>query len=216
MTNNKDLKDIRREYGNNPTNSHGFLENPLNLFESWFNEILTTDIIEPNAMALSTAGLDYKISSRMVLMKSFSANGFTFFTNYNSKKSKQINENPNASLLFYWYPLGRQVIIEGIVKKISQKESDEYFNSRPNDHKIATLASPQSEVIPSWGFLKSQYESFEKMYGNKDILRPSNWGGFILKPEKYEFWQGKPSRLHERIRYMMMDNGEWKQEILAP
>jgi pyridoxamine 5'-phosphate oxidase len=167
-------------------------------------------------MTLATASLDALPSARIVLLKGFDENGFVFFTNYESYKAQQLAENPKACLVFFWKELQRQVRITGLIQKINAKQSDEYFKSRPESSRIGAWASPQSRVIESRDWLDEKFnELVNKMEGNSDA-RPPYWGGYIVKPVVIEFWQGRPSRLHDRIQYTLEDNGGWKIERLAP
>lgn len=187
--------------------------NPIELFEKWYLEAKEADIIEPNAMTLSTAFKNIP-SSRIVLLKKFDSSGFTFFTNYDSKKAKEIDTNPNASLLFYWDKLFRQVRIEGKVIKISNDESDNYFNKRPFLSKISAIISKQSKKIQSRDKLKNKYkELLEK--SDESIKRPKNWGGYILIPKYFEFWQGQENRLHDRIVFKKKSN-QWETYRIYP
>lgn len=188
-------------------------KNPFRQFEIWFDEILNSQIYEPNAMILATA-LNNLPSARVVLLKGFSENGFKFFTNYLSRKGKELEQNNNASLLFYWMEFERQVRIEGIVEKISKEESLEYFNSRPLESRYGALASNQSEVIPDREYLEKKFTQLKNKYGDIPPM-PENWGGFILKPKLFEFWQGRPNRLHDRIVYEKISEG-WKTYRLSP
>jgi pyridoxamine 5'-phosphate oxidase len=167
-------------------------------------------------MTLATATRNGEVSARIVLLKSFDERGFCFFTNYESKKGKMLTENPHAALVFYWQPLDRQVRIEGTVTKMSAEESDAYFRSRPADSQIGALASPQSQTIPNRDFLESRFKQLEEQHNDNIIPRPANWGGYRLAPTSIEFWQGQPSRLHDRLVYRKLDDGRWKIERLAP
>ncbi|KAF3445982.1 hypothetical protein FNV43_RR11160 [Rhamnella rubrinervis] len=193
---------------------------PIDQFRKWFEEALATGLKEPNAMALSTAGKNGKPSSRIVLLKGFDKNGFVWFTNYESRKAHEISENPHASLLFYWDGLNRQVRVEGSVQKVSDEESEQYFHSRPRGSQIGAIVSKQSSVIPGRNVLYELYQELEENFSDGSLIpKPKHWGGYRLKPEVFEFWQGQKSRLHDRLRYSPADiNGErvWKIERLAP
>lgn len=188
---------------------------PVNQFKKWLNEAIEACVNEPTAMALATATRDGYPSVRIVLLKKVIPGGLIFFTNYSSRKGRQITENPHAALVFYWAELERQVRIEGDVKKLPEHESDEYFYSRPLGSRIGAWASPQSEVIPNRAFLDEMVLKFQKQFQSGTIERPENWGGFCLEPKVIEFWQGRESRLHDRIRFTKAD-GKWKIERLAP
>lgn len=189
---------------------------PTKQFALWFDEAIAAQLPLPNVMTLATATTDGKPSARVVLLKSFDANGFVFYTNYNSSKSKELMENPRAALVMYWQEPNRQVRIEGIVQKISDEESDNYFQTRPLDSQISAVASPQSEVISSREELEKKFKEIEKHYRDQPVSRPSYWGGYRLKPTKIEFWQGRAARLHDRILYILQDDGSWAIKRLAP
>ncbi len=183
-------------------------------FEKWFKEAVEAKVNEPNAMTVATADSDGKPSARILLLRNFSPNGFVFYTNYTSRKGKEIMENPNAALLFFWPELERQVRIEGVLKKQSNEESDLYFNSRPRESKLGAWTSSQSKVIESRKVLDEEYKKIAEKYPN-DVPRPEHWGGYVLEPLNIEFWQGRPSRLHDRLLYSKEKNS-WKIERLAP
>ncbi|XP_062078057.1 pyridoxine/pyridoxamine 5'-phosphate oxidase 1, chloroplastic isoform X2 [Humulus lupulus] len=192
---------------------------PINQFRKWFEEAVGAGLKEPNAMALSTAGKNGKVSSRMVLLKGFDENGFVWYTNYESQKAHELSENPHASLLFYWDGLNRQVRVEGSVQKVSDEESEQYFHSRPQGSQIGAIVSKQSTVVPGRNVLYELYKELEEKYSDGVIPKPKHWGGYRLEPELFEFWQGQKSRLHDRLRYSPEEtNGErvWKVERLAP
>jgi pyridoxamine 5'-phosphate oxidase len=210
-----DLFDIRRDFALKTLDEQDVTPDPIVFFEQWFNEAIQAEALEPNAMNLATATPDGRPSSRIVLLKQIKPEGFVFFTNYNSKKGVQLANNKYCALNFVWHELERQVRIEGTVGKIPDAESDSYFEVRPAKSKLGAWASPQSEVIPNRQYLEQLVFDFENKFSGKQILRPSNWGGYIVKPLMIEFWQGRKSRLHDRIRYTLTD-GEWKIERLAP
>jgi pyridoxamine 5'-phosphate oxidase len=170
----------------------------------------------PEAMTLATADSDGRPSARMVLLKSFDDSGFVFYTNYNSRKARELDANPYAALVIYWAQLDCQIRIEGQVSRVSKRESDAYFQSRPRDSQIGALASPQSEVIGSREELETRARELEVFHGNRRIKRPDNWGGYRLETARIEFWKGRPSRLHDRILYERRDDGEWTIQRLAP
>lgn len=211
-----DIAGIRKIYSQKTLSEESIDSNPITQFDKWWNEAVASDIEEVNAMTLATASADGIPSARIVLLKGFSEKGFVFFTNYDSFKGKQLLENPKACLVFFWKELERQVRITGIVQKTSDEESDEYFYSRPYESQLGASISPQSTVIENREWLENRYNEFEKQSSKLTIQRPSHWGGFIVKPVIIEFWQGRPSRLHDRIEYSLQENGEWENERLAP
>jgi pyridoxamine 5'-phosphate oxidase len=211
-----DIAGIRKTYSQKTLSEESSDSNPITQFDKWWKEAVASDIGEVNAMTLATASADGIPSARIVLLKGFSEKGFVFFTNYDSFKGKQLLENPKACLVFFWKELERQVRITGIVQKTSDEESDEYFYSRPYESQLGASISPQSTVIESREWLESRYNEFEKQSSKLAIQRPSHWGGFIVKPVIIEFWQGRPSRLHDRIEYSLQENGKWTLIRLAP
>ncbi len=213
----KDLSNHRKTYNKQELLENNCPENPMELFQQWFYEIEESDSSEEsNAMTISTVGLDGFPKNRVVLLKKFSWEGFIFYTNYNSEKGKAIADNNNICLSFFWHTLERQVIIKGKAEKIAENLSDGYFESRPDGSKLGALASNQSEVVKSKEELDKTLASLEKKYRDKEIPRPKHWGGYIVKPISIEFWQGRPNRMHDRIRYVLQENFEWKIERLAP
>lgn len=214
MSNN--ISGIRKEYKQAALTEQDVDHNPFNQFQRWWNDALSASIDEVNAMTLSTASADGVPAARIVLLKGYDDNGFVFFTNYESFKGKQLAENPRASLLFFWKELERQVRITGITEKISQEDSDAYYNSRPEGSRIGAWASPQSQVIANREWLEERVVAVEKEFTEKPILRPSFWGGYRVKPVTIEFWQGRASRLHDRIQYSLQPGGNWIIERLAP
>ncbi len=211
---NNDIADIRKDYTLKSLSEKDVLPNPANQFGIWWNEAITSNIDEVNAMTLATIKPNNTPAARIVLLKDFNEAGFTFFTNYLSAKGEQLFANPNAALCFFWKELQRQVRIEGIVKKVDNGISDEYFNSRPVGSKLGAWASPQSKVIANREILEENERQYQKEFGN-DIKRPAHWGGYILQPTYFEFWQGRSNRLHDRICYTF-ENNNWKIERLAP
>ena len=211
-----DIAGMRKTYSQKILSETGIEPNPIRQFDNWWQEAVASDIDEVNAMTLATASVDGIPSARIVLLKGFSEKGFVFFTNYNSYKGKQLMENPKACLVFFWKELERQVRITGIVEKTSARESDDYFYSRPIGSQIGASVSPQSTAIENREWLETRYTEFEKKAPDTAIQRPHHWGGYIVKPVIIEFWQGRPSRLHDRIEYSLQGNGGWKIERLAP
>ncbi|MEJ5262223.1 MAG: pyridoxamine 5'-phosphate oxidase [Ignavibacterium sp.] len=209
----KTLINLRKSYEKGELIESKINPNPFKQFENWFEEVLKSNIYEPNAMILATA-LDNKPSARVVLLKGFDETGFKFYTNYLSRKGKQISSNPNAALLFYWMELERQVRIEGKIQKLSREESLEYFNSRPLESRLGALASNQSEVIPDREYLEKKFNQMKDLYGENPPM-PENWGGYKLIPDLFEFWQGRPNRLHDRIVYERHESN-WKIYRLSP
>jgi pyridoxamine 5'-phosphate oxidase len=189
--------------------------NPIKQFAKWYDQVLSAGIPEADAMTLATAARDGQPSARVVLLKSFDERGFVFYTNYDSRKGKELAENPRACLVAYWMPIKRQVRIEGTIEKISDEESDQYFHSRPLGSKLAAWASNQSEVIQSRAELEKEFEEFGWKFGD-NIPRPPNWGGFRIQPATIEFWQGRENRLHDRLRYRLQPDGTWMIERLGP
>ncbi len=212
-----DLSHYRKSYQKRALLENVIRENPLEQFQQWFYDAEAANgPDEPNAMTLSTLGLDGFPKSRVVLLKKYTHEGFVFYTNYNSEKGKAIAQNPKVCLSFFWSHLERQVIIKGEAEKIAENLSDGYFESRPWGSQLGALVSPQSEVIPSRAVLEEAWADLEKQYKGKTIQRPPHWGGYIVKPVSIEFWQGRPNRLHDRIRYTLRDNIDWHAERLAP
>lgn len=190
--------------------------NPFKLFRHWFDEAIASGSRLPDAMTLATANREGKPSARMVLLKQADELGFVFYTNYNSRKARELDENPHAALVCYWVQLDRQVRVEGSVERVSAAESDEYFRTRPRESQLGALASPQSEVIENRHFLEQRFRDFEGMYRDRHVSRPAHWGGYRLKPEVIEFWQNREGRLHDRILYERQSDGTWTIKRLAP
>jgi pyridoxamine 5'-phosphate oxidase len=209
------LSVLRKEYSLKKLTKKDVSPDPVMQFRTWFDEAKASITGEPNAMVLSTSGSDGKPSSRVVLLKNISEKGFVFFTNYSSRKGRNLEKNPFAALLFFWGELERQVRIEGRVEKISYEESSEYFATRPRLSQIGALASKQSKVIERRSELEDAFHSLDKEFEGKEIPMPGNWGGYIVIPDYFEFWQGRRSRLHDRISYRH-DEGLWKIERLSP
>jgi pyridoxamine 5'-phosphate oxidase len=212
-----DLGAYRKSYEKSELIEKSIPEDPINLFNKWFHEVEDNGGIEEvNAMTVSSIGLDGFPKSRVVLLKKFTYEGFIFYTNYNSEKGKAIAANPKVCLSFFWPTLERQVIIKGIAEKLAENLSDGYFESRPTGSKLGAIVSDQSTVIPSRDFLESALKKLEIEFEQTEIKRPLHWGGYLVKPETVEFWQGRPNRLHDRIRYQLEPNYTWKIERLAP
>lgn len=222
IVNMKNIADVRRDYKLETLEKSGTLDNPIAQFEVWWKEVIESNIDESNAMTLCTVGANNHPSARIVLLKGFSAAGFVFFTNYDSRKATDITANPHASLVFFWKELERQVRVEGIIEKVSGAESDEYFNSRPEASKIGAWVSPQSKVIASRETLEETEARLLQQYNGIAVPRPPHWGGYLVKPSMIEFWQGRPGRLHDRIRYSLKTASNnptenvWSKERLAP
>ena len=213
----EDLSNYRKSYGKSQLLEDTIPEDPINLFHKWFHETIDFGgVDEVNAMTVATIGMDGFPKSRVVLLKKYDEEGFIFYTNYNSEKGKAILNNPKICLSFFWHSLERQVIIKGIAEKISETISDNYFSTRPDGSKLGAIVSAQSEVIPSREYLDNKLKELELSYQGKAILRPKNWGGFLIRPVEVEFWQGRPNRLHDRIRYKLLDNFNWKIDRLSP
>ena len=210
------IADIRKEYKLQALSEKDILKDPFAQFTKWWQETIDSGIDEPNAMTLATASADGMPDGRIVLLKGFDEKGFAFYTNYNSAKGQQLLENPRATLVFFWKELERQVRISGLVSLAPGGMSDDYYNSRPEGSRIGAWASPQSETIDSREWLEANEARIAELWTGKIIPRPGHWGGYVVKPVKMEFWQGRPSRLHDRILYTLQNTGSWKIERLAP
>lgn len=210
------LADIRREYSFETLSEKEVAKDPIKQFGKWWEEAVNSKIDEVNAMTLATASADGLPSARIVLLKEYNEQGFVFFTNYESFKAQQMAENPKACIVFFWKELERQVRITGLIQKISKEQSDQYFKTRPESSRIGAWASPQSRVIDGRHWLDEKFNELVGKMEGTDIERPPHWGGYIVKPVVLEFWQGRPSRLHDRIQYTLEESGEWKIERLAP
>lgn len=212
----KDLGNYRKSYEKSELLLSNVPDNPLQLFQTWFYDAdASNSIDEANAMTISTLGLDGFPKSRVVLLKKYTYEGFIFYTNYNSEKGRAIAENNNVCLSFFWHAAERQIIIKGKAEKIAKNLSDGYFESRPKGSQLGALVSNQSEVIERVE-LENSLKKLEEKYQNTPVERPENWGGYIIKPVEIEFWQGRPNRLHDRIRYQLQENFDWKIDRLAP
>ncbi|MBA4744623.1 MAG: pyridoxamine 5'-phosphate oxidase [Muricauda sp.] len=213
----KDLGDYRKTYEKSELTEASIKENPLEQFQKWFYEVEASEgVDEPNAMTISTIGLDGFPKSRVVLMKKFTFEGFIFYSNYQSEKGRAIAANPSVCLSFFWPNMERQVIIKGTAEKIAENLSDGYFESRPHGSKLGAIVSDQSKVVPSREYLEDKLKQLEQKYESKEVPRPEHWGGYLVRPISMEFWQGRPNRLHDRIRYSLQEDFDWKIERLAP
>jgi pyridoxamine 5'-phosphate oxidase len=211
----KQLERIQKEYRNHGITKSMLPEDPITLLKIWMEEAVSGDLPDPNAMAISTVGRDNFPSTRTVLVKEMNTDGLVFYTNYHSRKGKDLEINPFVSALFFWAVLERQVRIEGRVEKISGAESDRYFSTRPRVSQIGAWASPQSEPLESREALEIRFKEIERKFEGKSIPRPSNWGGYRIIPAYFEFWQGRPGRLNDRIAYVTAGK-HWEKERLAP
>ena len=213
---NRDIASIRKNYAHSELTEQDAATDPIVQFDKWWKDALAAEIDEVNAMTLATASSDGVPAARIVLLKEFSSEGFVFFTNYNSFKGRQLTENPKACLVFFWKELERQVRITGLVQKVDAAESDAYFQSRPEGSRIGASISPQSQIIENREWLENKWNEAAGEWSGKPIERPAHWGGFRVKPVLVEFWQGRPSRLHDRLEYSLQENGGWKRVRLAP
>ena len=213
---NKSIADIRKDYQLQTLLETDIAADPFTQFNQWWDDAVKSELDEVNAMTLATASLTGMPAARIVLLKSFSDTGFVFFTNYNSHKGKELEENPQACLIFFWKELERQIRITGIVEKVTDLESDEYFNSRPAGSRIGAWASPQSTVIESREVIENNIVKVVEQFAGSEITRPPHWGGYVVIPTIIEFWQGRPNRLHDRLQYSKIQDGSWRIERLAP
>ncbi|MET0635622.1 MAG: pyridoxamine 5'-phosphate oxidase [Chitinophagaceae bacterium] len=211
-----DIAGIRQTYASRSLSEADITPDPVSQFAKWWKEAVDSEVPEVNAMTLATASNDGVPAARIVLLKGFSADGFVFYTNYESYKGIQLEENPKACLVFFWKELERQVRITGIVQRTSPEDSEEYFHSRPRGSQAGAAVSPQSRIIESREWLESAYNRFEQANADREILKPDYWGGYRVVPVVVEFWQGRPSRLHDRIQYSMQEDGNWVTARLAP
>jgi pyridoxamine 5'-phosphate oxidase len=212
----KRIADLRQEYSAQNLNESEVAADAVDQFGKWWQQAVSSEIKEPNAMILATASADGLPAARVMLLKGFNTEGFLFFTNYKSYKSMQLEENPKACLVFFWGELEHQVRVVGLVSKAGDAINDEYFQSRPLGSRIGAWASPQSSVVESREWLDTRFDKLTQEYSGKDISRPPHWGGYLVKPVTIEFWQGRPGRLHDRIQYSLQEDGTWKIERLAP
>lgn len=210
------VADLRKEYTFQGLNEADADPNPFGQFKLWFEQALNAQLPEPNAMTIATASLDGKPSARMVLLKDYDQRGFVFYTNYDSEKGQQLRQNPWGAIAFWWAELERQVRITGGVERVSEAEADKYFQSRPKSSQLGAWASHQSQVIQNREVLEQRLKQLKDEYENKTVLRPPHWGGFRVIPDQIEFWQGRPSRLHDRLLYQRGEDGTWSRQRLSP
>ena len=207
---------LRREYNSVELCKFDMAKSPFAQFDQWFRQAVDTKIDLPDAMTLATATRDGLPSARIVLLRGFDERGFVFYTDYRSQKGRELAENPNAALVFYWRELDRQIRVAGTISTVSREASEKYFRSRPVGSQLAALASKQGEVISNRQELERKYDQLRETYRQKEVPLPPYWGGFRLSPDRFEFWQGRPSRLHDRFRYTHQRGGNWKIERLSP
>lgn len=212
---NPNISQLRKEYTLNSLDKRNTAADPLDQFRLWFDQALKAGIEEPNAMTLATVSKDKMPSARMVLLKEIEQGGFVFYTNFNSRKGVHLQKNPAAALVFFWPALERQVRIEGHVARIDDNKASVYFRERPLESQVSAIISPQSQPVPSRKYLENLHDYFLASNPGGQFQRPDNWGGFIVLPQRIEFWQGRHSRLHDRIQYLLVD-GKWHKERLAP
>lgn len=210
------IANIRQDYTLASFQESDAERDAMRQFEKWWKQAVHSEIAEVNAMTLATASADGIPSARIVLLKGVDSSGFSFFTNYNSFKAQQMAENPRACLVFFWKELERQVRITGVISKLAAADSDNYFNSRPEKSRIGAIASPQSQVIPERAWLDERVKTVSAELAGKSIRRPDYWGGYLVRPITIEFWQGRSSRLHDRLQYTLQSDGQWTIERLAP
>ncbi len=210
-----DLHDIRQEYAKKELSITDCLENPIDQFTVWLNEAIAAQVPEPTAMNVATVDKDGRPNNRIVLLKEVNSDGFVFFTNYHSRKGEALTVNPFAAMTFFWPELERQVRVEGLVQHLSTEASDAYFESRPYSSRVGAWASEQSQVISGKSILVARAAAFGAKHPLK-IPRPPHWGGYLIVPDRIEFWQGRPSRLHDRIQYRLLEKAQWITERLAP
>ncbi|GAA3978625.1 pyridoxamine 5'-phosphate oxidase [Pedobacter ginsengiterrae] len=212
---NEILQNLRQDYKSATLDEADVDNNPITQFKKWFDEAVKAEVYEPNVMTLATADKAGKPDARIVLLKGVDEDGFRFFTNYLSAKGKELKRNPYAALVFFWPDLERQVRIEGVVEKLDKETSEEYFKTRPVASQIGAVASPQSQVIANRQVLEEKFEELKSKNENREIAKPAHWGGYIVKPTRIEFWQGRRSRLHDRINFEFV-KGSWVKNRLAP
>ncbi len=209
------ISKLRQEYGSDHLKKSEMASNPIQQFKLWFDQALSLDVTEPNAMTLATSNQNGHPTIRVVLLKNIVSDGIIFYTNYKSRKAQEIQKQPSAAANIFWQPLERQVRLEGRIEKTSEVDSDAYFKTRPRGSQLGAWVSPQSEVIPDRKFLNQQLEEITKRFEDQDIPRPPHWGGYLLRPLRVEFWQGGARRLHDRIEYLWKDD-HWQIQRLAP
>tara|TARA_B110000027_G_scaffold131450_1_gene155787 strand:- start:79 stop:726 length:648 start_codon:yes stop_codon:yes gene_type:complete len=213
----KDLGDYRKSYDKEALEETQISDNPMQQFQTWFYEVEASETIdETNAMSISSIGLDGFPKTRVVLLKKYYEEGFVFYTNYESEKGRAIAAHPEVCLLFFWPSMERQVIIKGLAEKLPGAISDNYFDSRPLGSRLGAVVSPQSEVIDSRAVLEDSLKALEALAVDSQVKRPQHWGGYLVRPKSIEFWQGRPNRLHDRIRYTLETDFNWTLERLAP
>jgi pyridoxamine 5'-phosphate oxidase len=210
------IADIRKDYKLKTLDETDAASDAIVQFTNWWNEANSSEIDEVNAMTLATTLKDGSPDARIVLLKGYNEKGFSFFTNYQSAKGRELEENPKACLVFFWKELERQIKIVGTVTKVTSEASTAYFDSRPPDSRVGAHVSPQSEIIPNREWLDNRLAELQKQYEGKKVDRPAHWGGYIVKPALIEFWQGRPDRLHDRLQYTLNKDGSWKLERIAP
>ncbi|HEY8504043.1 MAG TPA: pyridoxamine 5'-phosphate oxidase [Gemmataceae bacterium] len=210
------IADLRREYARGELDERTVDPDPFRQLRVWLDQALAAELIEPTAMTLATATPDGRPSARIVLLKALDERGLVFFSSYEGRKGKELAENPRAALLFYWAELERQVRVEGPTERVAEAESDDYFRRRPVESRLSAAASPQSAVVPSRAFLEERVQELRRQYPDGNVPRPTSWGGTRVVPVLFEFWQGRPNRLHDRVRYRRDESGNWVIERLGP